>query len=188
MKRANQLIVVLAVIFFAASCRKEDVGVTPQSSVQSPTIEGLAKNEPNDDDEKKKKPLTGVLTLALGAANLPCTCTGISTSPGTFGGGGLLTELGFTNVRIQSCSTPTAGGLNVTSVCAEMIASNGDMIFTYTYPYQLMMSTSGGSATLQVDIDGGTGIYSNAKGSFVGTMTISPTFTTTFGINGTIKY
>lgn len=144
---------------------------------------------------KQARPFTGSITYHFATDfDLPCDC-GAYYPAGSFYGTGNLSHLGMSSSKIKPCLSPLFSGTehigdHVGVECASFVAANGDELYLYTHPYDLMTSGPYGIGTCTADFVGGTGRFASATGSFTGTVTVhAATGTATLtNINGTINY
>jgi hypothetical protein len=182
MKKQVLFLFVGAMIF--SSCSKRNDQLTTDN-VSMPKVAAA----------KASVPFTGSVTYHYTPDyDLPCDC-GTYYPAGNFYGTGNFTHLGLSSSRIKPCLSPLfSGGTHIGDhvgvECASFTAANGDEVYLYTHPYDLMTSGAYGIGTCTVDFVGGTGRFAHATGSFTGTVTVhaaSGTATLT-DVNGTINY
>lgn len=180
----NKLLLMVFAVIFLASCSKENDSIPTITSEQ----EAMMKKGP------QARPFSGQMSYSFAPTeNLPCDC-GDYYPVGTFSGTGNLSHLGMTTSLIKPCVAPIFQdgnyiGDHVGVECAYFVAANGDSLYCYTYPYDLLYGPTGAVGVAKVDFTGGTGRFANATGSFTGTVTISPSGNATFsGLNGTLIY
>ncbi|MES2702051.1 MAG: hypothetical protein V4649_05400 [Bacteroidota bacterium] len=184
MKKSLLTLMSAAVLF--ASCSKNDNKENGTVCGVRPTQTAAAKSA---------QPFTGQITYHFTMDyDLPCDC-GSYYPAGNFYGTGNLTHLGASSSRIKPCLSPIFSGTtqigdHVGVECASFVAANGDELYMYTHPYDLMYSGSVATGTCNVDFAGGTGRFAGATGSFTGTVTVHPAtgMATLTDINGTINY
>jgi hypothetical protein len=178
------LIAALALLGFA-SCKKEDIQATNAEGI---SLQSVA---------KKSVPLSGSMSYTPSQNyDMSCDCGGLSPFL-TFSGTGSMTHLGnVTSSYIKPCTAPIFNengfvGLHVGIECASpFVASNGDQLNISIAPYNVYINNTGTfTGTVSCSIAGGTGRFSNASGSFTGTLTIPPSGPSTFSnISGNICY
>lgn len=159
------------------------------------TNENTSKNAVVKTAARQASPFTGSITYHFAPdIDLPCDC-GSYYPAGNFYGTGNLNHLGMSSSKIKPCLSPIitdAGhvGDHVGVECASFVAANGDELYLYTHPYDLMYSGPFAVGTCTADFVGGTGRFASATGSFTGTVTVhAATGTATLTeVNGTINY
>ena len=178
----NKLILVACAAIMLASCSKSNDSIVPVVNT-----EDLAKKGP------KSRPFSGSMSYSFAPnQNLPCNC-GDFFPVGTFSGSGNLSHMGKSSSLIKPCVKPIIQdgnyiGDHVGVECAFFVAANGDSLYCYTYPYDLLYTPVGAVGIAKVDFVGGTGRFANATGSFTGTVTIGASGATFTGLTGTIVY
>lgn len=178
----NKLLLMAAATILLASCSKDNDSIVPTVNQESMMKQG-----------PQARPFSGSMTYTFAAnQNLPCDC-GDFFPVGTFYGTGSLSHLGNTTSLIKPCVAPIIQdgnyiGDHVGVECAYFVAANGDSLYCYTYPYDLLYGPTGATGVVKVDFVGGTGRFANATGSFTGTVTIGPSNATFTGLKGTIIY
>ncbi|MBS1773048.1 MAG: hypothetical protein JST82_09305 [Bacteroidetes bacterium] len=190
----SRLLLIAAAVMIIASCRKSN-----ESPIQSVQNAGTETETPAVSTSKSTKdcgkPFHGeMIYYFTNDFNLPCNC-GTATPVGNLFGTGNLSHLGLSTSKIKPCSVPIMVGTNyigdhIAVECGSFVAANGDELYCYTYPYDLMFGATAAVGTIHCDFVGGTGRFKHATGSFTGTITVSytaPTATLT-GITGTIDY
>lgn len=178
----NKLILVACAAIILASCSKSNDSIVPVVNT-----EDMAKQGP------QARPFSGSMSYSFAPnQNLPCDC-GDYYPVGTFSGSGSLSHLGNSSSLIKPCVKPIFQdgnyiGDHVGVECAFFVAANGDSLYCYTYPYDLLYTPVGAVGIAKVDFVGGTGRFANATGTFTGTVTVSQTGATFTGLTGTIIY
>lgn len=169
------------VLVLFASCSKESTEVVPTVNAESTAKKNQA------------RPFTGSMTYYFApGADLPCDC-GDFFPVGTFQGSGNLSHLGNSTSMIKPCVAPIIEdgqyvGDYVGVECAYFVAANGDSLYMYTHPYNLMHTPAGAIGFATVDFVGGTGRFANATGQFTGTVNVGGTSATFTNLQGTITY
>lgn len=179
----KHLMLLAAALVMLVSCSKLETTVEPTMATESGVV------------AKKKKPVPfqGQLTYAFTAEyDLPCDC-GDFYPVGTFYGTGNLSHFGNVTSHIKPCVSPIIEGGNyigdhVGVECAYFTAANGDTVYCYTYPYDILFTPAGAVGVATVDFVGGTGRFKNATGSFTGTVTVMGATATFSNISGSIQY
>lgn len=179
-----QLLSILGAALLISSCTKssneELTGNTTPNTLSNARVAG--------------KPFKGAMMYHYNSElDLTCDCQEY-TSAGTFSGTGNITVLGLTTSDIKPCAAPIfAGGAfvgnHVGVECASFVAANGDKVYLYTHPYDVVFTAAGLVGHPSIDIIGGTGRFSAATGSFTATLTIlTASDAALTDINGTISY
>ncbi len=141
-------------------------------------------------------PFKGSMTYTLNTTlNLPCNCGTLATV-GNFDGQGTVTHMGLLRSKNKTCASPIMAGTtqignHIVIECASFRAANGEEIYVNINPYDLMFGPTAATAALYAEFAGGTGRFSNATGSFTGTITLhynNPNVVTLTGIDGSINY
>jgi len=161
----------LCVATFISSCTKDESTVLkPTSSPGTATSQSTSR--------KAGKPFTGEINYSFNAGfNMPCDC-GPYYPVGTFSGSGNLSHLGLSTSDIKPCVSPvfnsdgTQTGDHVGIECAYFVAANGDRLYCYTHPYDLVYTPTAAIGHVTVDFVGGTGRFTSATGSFTGVVTV----------------
>ena len=182
MKRRKHLTWIVGCALLFSSCSKNEEEVAPaEAAGKSTTV--AAKKMPS-------KPFKGSMTFVPSTNyNLPCNCPPTAPAYGTLVGTGNITHLGLATSYIMPCASPTTTGLDVAMECAKFVAANGDQIYTYTYPYQMVFTPTGATGNIVVDFTGGTGKFTAASGSFTATVTLTSNGVAVMSnIDGTISY
>lgn len=179
-----QLSALLLGAILIASCKKDANELTPAVSQSQLTAAA-----------KSATPFQGYINFQFSTTqNLPCDC-GSYYPVGTFSGTGIITHLGNASCMIKPCVAPLMNGDvhygdHVGVECGEFTSANGDKIYCYTHPFDLLYTATAAVGNTAIDFVGGTGRFQNATGSITGTVTVPyGTGTASFtNINGTISY
>ena len=177
----KSLFLLISTIVLISSCSKSNNEIIPASNQQGQTkTAGRTSN-----------PFTGSVYYSVSTQTLGCD-VGTFSDFGTFAGAGILSHLGNSTSLIRPAVTYLSNGVHVEIECAEFTAANGDKLYCYTHPYDIIATPAAGASigTVQVDFTGGTGRFANATGGFTGTVTVpfTPGSASLTGINGTINY
>lgn len=171
------------VLMFSACSKDNNADLQPTAATES--ISTVAK--------KQSVPIKGAINYNFVINyDMPCDC-GSYYPVGTLYGEGNLSHLGKTSSYIKPCVAPiiTDGshiGDHVGVECGSFVAANGDEVYLYTYPYDLIYTPMGAIGYLKADVVGGTGRFANATGSVTGKVTVLTTSASFSDINGTINY
>jgi hypothetical protein len=189
----NQLLLLgFFFVFITACSKKNDPAATaPVNNNATTTNQGNHPKFAGKSDNTISGSIHYTFTTSF---DLPCDC-GTYTSAGNFYGTGILTHLGLSTSKIKPClspiySGPVQIGEHVGVECNTLTAANGDELYCNILPYDVLFSGVDAVGTIDVDITGGTGIFSGATGHFSGLATVHLTLGTAdlTGINGTINY
>lgn len=181
--KSKLLLAAFAALSFASCSKDGNITTSAISTDQA----SMAKKGP------QARPFSGTMSYNFAAnENLPCDC-GDFFPVGTFSGTGNLSHLGKTFSLIKPCVQPIIQdgnyiGNHVGVECAYFVAANGDSLYCYTYPYDLLFTPMGAIGVAKVDFTGGTGRFKNATGTFTGTVTVGQTTASFTGLSGTIIY
>lgn len=162
----NQVLLLLACAALGfSSCKKTDCN---EPTTAAPSLEATAKNA--------GKPFKGSMVYNFTGENVPCDC-GSYYPVGNLVGSGNITHLGNATSRIKPCAQPLiVGGQEIGQIigieCGSFVAANGDELYCYTYPYNLMYTATALAGTIKCDFVGGTGKFKNATGSFTGNISV----------------
>src|SRR5687768_1358719 len=142
------LLLLLSTVLLVASCRKSNEA--PISGTSAETVKSPAyKKGP------KAKTISGSMVYNVNPNfDLPCDC-GSLFPVGTFYGTGNISHLGAATSLIKPCFAPIiSGGVqignHVGAECATFTAANGDILYCYTYPYDLMFTPMGAVGSILV--------------------------------------
>jgi hypothetical protein len=179
---SKSLLILFSFLILLSACNKSsETGITPVK--QNPAFRSNA-------------PFSGTMSYQLNTSlDLPCNC-GIYAPVGTFSGAGTFSHLGASTSNIKPCAellivNGNPVGFYVGMECGSFVAANGDELWCTIPAYNLYFTNTGmASGTIVANFAGGTGRFTNATGSFTGTITNNPVLNTATltGVTGTINY